>query len=120
MPLDFAGGTGILPLGFPEIGLTSVPPSTLYHVSPAPWRMMRRPRPSRSSNGVSRSIFSARASASIIRANIGLALKSGQTATAPWRRLSRPSGTSTAGLAPCWMPNPWQIGHQPSGLLNEK
>ena len=32
----------------------------------------------------------------------------------------RPSGTSTAGLAPCWMPSPWQIGHQPSALLNEK
>ena len=97
-----------------------MPRSTVYHVSPAPWRMMRRHRPSRSSKGVSRSIPSLRASASIIRANSGVAANSGQTATAPWRRLNRPSGTSTAGLAPCWMPSPWQTGHQPSGLLNEK
>ena len=39
---------------------------------------------------------------------------------APLRRLRLPSGMSTAGLAPCWVPRPWQTGHQPSGLLNEK
>ena len=60
------------------------------------------------------------ASASIMRAKSGTASKSGQTATAPSRRLNRPSGTSTAGLAPCCTPSPWQTGHQPSGLLNEK
>ena len=51
--------------------------------SPAPWRIVRRWRPSSSSNGVSRSIPRAAAIASIIRANIGLASKSGQTTTAP-------------------------------------
>ena len=81
---------------------------------------MRRARPSRSSNGVSRSIPSAPGDRLDHPGEQGLASKSGQTATAPWRRLRRPSGTSTAGLAPCWMPSPWQTGHQPSGLLNEK
>ena len=44
---------------------------------------MRRLRPSRSSNGVSRSIPSARASASIIRANIGVALEIGPDGDGP-------------------------------------
>ena len=77
------------------------PAGTANQVSPVPWRIARRCRPSRSSNGVSRSIPCASASAAIIRANGGFAAKSGQTATAPSRRLRRPSGISTAGLAPC-------------------
>ena len=59
------------------------PAGTVNQASPAPWRIVRRCRPSSSSNGVSRSKPRARAIASIIRANIGLASKSGQTTTAP-------------------------------------
>ena len=97
------------------------PAGTANQASPAPWRMARRCRPSSSSNGVSRSIPCASAIASIIRAKAGFSAKSGQTATAPVaERLVRPSGISTAGLAPCCVPSPSQTGHQPSGLLNEK
>ena len=60
----------------------------------------RRCRPSRSSNGASRSIPSASASASIIRANSGFSSKSGQTATAPSRRLLPAVGDQHRGVGP--------------------
>ena len=60
--------------------------------------MARRCRPSRSSNGVSRSIPCASARAAISRAKAGFSAKSGQTATAPPRRLLRPSGIEHRGV----------------------
>ena len=104
-PCDFAGGRGGLPLGFLDIGLSSVPPSTLYHASPAPsWSNdPAGTAASRSSNGVIEIDLLGPANASIIRANRGVVLEilSHTSMTAPGGGSSRPSGTSTRrGLAP--------------------
>ena len=74
---------------------------------------------SRSSNGVSRSIPWRLGQRLDHPGEGGFSAESGQTATAPARRL-RPSGIEHRRVGACCVPSPSQTGHQPSGLLNEK
>ena len=107
--------------GSPFLPLAGRARRSAIHASPVPCRISRCCVGVSSSNGVSSEKPTCRASASAKRSERAApASASGQAAIAPSRSDSRGSRISTAGFAPFCTPSPSHVGHQPSGLLNEK